>query len=48
MLHDAEANAHALGLTPQLGAVAVEALENLLMLGGGDAFAMVLDPEADA
>ncbi len=41
-------NAHALGLAPQLGAAPVEALEDLLVLGGRDAGAVVLDPEEDA
>jgi hypothetical protein len=48
VLHDTQADAHALGLTPQLGASAVEALEYLLVLGGGNAFAVVLDPEEKA
>ncbi len=48
VFHNAQANAHALGLAPQLGAAAVEALEDLLLLGRRDAFAVVLDPETDA
>ena len=48
VLHDAQPNPHALGLTPQLGAATVEALEDLLVLGGWNAFAMVLDPEEEA
>ena len=48
VLHDAQANPHALGLAPQLGAAPVEALEDLLLLGGRDAFAVVLDPEEEA
>ena len=48
VFHNAQANAHALGLAPQLGAAPVEALEDLLVLGGWDAFAVVLDPEVEA
>jgi hypothetical protein len=48
VFYDAQANAHALGLAPQLGAAAVEALEYLLVLGGGNTFAVVLDPEEKA
>ena len=48
VLHNAQADAHTLGLAAQLGAAAVEALEYLLALGGGNAFAVVLDPEEKA
>jgi hypothetical protein len=48
VLHNAQADAHALGLTPQLGAATVEALEYLLVLGGGDAVTVVFDPEEKA
>jgi hypothetical protein len=48
VFHNAQADADALGLAPQLGAAAVEALEYLLVLGGGNAFTVVLDPEEKA
>ena len=48
VLHDAEPNPHALGLAPQLGAAPVEALEDLLLIGGRNPLAMVLDPKLDA
>jgi hypothetical protein len=48
VLHDAQANAHTLGLAPQLGAATVEALEDALVFGGRDAVAVVFDPDGDA
>jgi len=48
VLHDAQPDSHPLGLAPQLGAAPVEALEDALVLGGRDAFAVVLDPEQKA
>ena len=48
VLHDAQSDAHALGLAPQLGAAAVEAFEDLFLFGRGDAVAVVFDPEEDS
>jgi hypothetical protein len=48
VFHDAQADAYALGLAPQFRAAAVEALEDLLVLGGRNAFAVVFDPEEKA
>jgi hypothetical protein len=48
VFHDAQTDSHTLGLPPQLRAGAVEALENLFVLRGWDAVAMVLDPEEEA
>jgi hypothetical protein len=47
VFHNAQANADALRLAPQFGAGAIEALEDLLLLRGWDAVAMVLDPEVE-
>ena len=47
VLHNAQADADALGLAAQLGAATVEAFEDLLVLGRRNAFAVVLDPEVD-
>jgi hypothetical protein len=48
VFHDAQADAHALGLAPQLRAATVEALEDLSVLGGRYSLAVVLDPEEKA
>ena len=48
MLHDAQAYADTLGLAPQFRAAPVEALEDFLLFGNGNAFAVVFDPEEEA
>jgi len=47
MFHDAQADAHALRLAPQLRTEPVEPLEDALVLGGRDAGAVVDDPQLD-
>ena len=45
VFHNAQADAHALRLTPQLGTETVEKFKDLFMLLRWNAFTVVCDPE---